>query len=194
MINMRVLVSLGWACLLAGVAALPQSEVNSTGASTRGLFGGHSTHHGSSAHSFQTGFGGLPFGGRPTGSGFGRSGFALVNPFAVNTHAQHGFGSGFGGGFGGGLRPQTSSCRYWCRTPEGKNYCCENNRERPRNPITALVTKPGFCPQVRTECPLRSHFGPQTCSSDGSCAGIDRCCFDRCLNRHVCKQPLAYQG
>merc|ERR1712142_913979 len=55
-------------------------------------------------------------------------GFAGVNP---------GFGGvnpGFGGvnpGFGvvnPGLAPVAppSSCRYWCRTPEGQAYCCEN--------------------------------------------------------------------
>merc|ERR1711915_117210 len=116
------------------------------------------------------GFGGRPHGGRPHG-GFGGQ-----------------------GGFGGG-RPQTANCRYWCKTPEGKNYCCENNAQQPLNPLTALVTKPGFCPTPRAECPLRSHFGgPQTCSGDGSCFGSDRCCFDRCLGEHVCKQPLPYQG
>merc|ERR1711872_923284 len=119
----------------------------------------------------------------------------LLGGFGGRPHGGFGGQGGFGGlgGFGG--RPQTSTCRYWCKTPEGKNYCCENNAEAPKNPVTALVSKPGFCPTPRAECPLRGAFGgPQTCSGDGSCVGTDRCCFDRCLGRHICKAPLPYQG
>merc|ERR1712243_356313 len=108
--------------------------------STRGNFGG----------GFGGGFGGRPhggFGGRPHGAGFGGR--------------PH-------GGFGGGGFVAPSTCRFWCKTPEGRNYCCESNQEPPKNPITSLVTKPGFCPVPRAECPLRGQFGgPQTCSADG---------------------------
>nr|XP_027209462.1 uncharacterized protein LOC113802963 [Penaeus vannamei] len=80
-----------------------------------------------------------------------------------------------------------STCRYWCRTPEGQAYCCENINQ-PQS--TAGVVKPGFCPPVRPVCPLRSFQPPFTCSNDGACGGIDKCCFDRCLGEHVCKAPL----
>ncbi|XP_076040757.1 uncharacterized protein LOC143025066 [Oratosquilla oratoria] len=80
-----------------------------------------------------------------------------------------------------------STCRYWCKTPEGAAYCCEGSN-RPTGPVTV---KPGFCPPVRPVCPpVRSFQGPPvTCSSDGSCGGADKCCFDRCLGEHVCKAP-----
>merc|ERR1711962_1766783 len=157
--------------LVASAAALPQkkegekkkeAEKPAAGAAaasnpnTRGLLGG-------GGFGLHGGAGGFGPGGRPHGGfgGFGPGG---------RPHGGRPHGGGFGGlgGFGG--RPQTSTCRYWCKTPEGKNICCEENVEPPKNPLTALVTKPGFCPTVRNECPLRSGFGgPQTCSSDGSC-------------------------
>ena len=78
-------------------------------------------------------------------------------------------------------------CRYWCRTPQGQAYCCEN-----ANQVQSLVfTKPGLCPPVRDFCPpTRSNIGPPApCSNDGSCLGVDKCCYDVCLNQHTCKAP-----
>ncbi|XP_071533049.1 uncharacterized protein [Panulirus ornatus] len=84
------------------------------------------------------------------------------------------------------LPGQGSSCRYWCRTPQGQAYCCENAS----NPSGPVGTKPGRCPPVRPNCPpVRNFGGPQTCSNDYSCAGSDKCCYDTCLGEHVCKAP-----
>ncbi|KAK3869253.1 hypothetical protein Pcinc_025430 [Petrolisthes cinctipes] len=99
------------------------------------------------------------------------------------------FGFGFNNnnnnnGFGFG----SSGCRYWCDTPEGQYYCCENIN----TPQTFVgVVKPGFCPPVRPVCP-RNFRPPQSCSNDGGCGGVDKCCFDRCLSRHVCKPPIGF--
>merc|ERR1712142_108248 len=105
-----------------------------------------------------------------------------------------GFNPGFGGfnnGFGFAPVAPPSSCRYWCRTPEGQAYCCENVNQ-PQS--AAGVVKPGRCPPVRPVCPTRSFQPPFTCSNDGACGGFDKCCFDRCLGEHTCKAPLGYLG
>nr|XP_027209442.1 glycine-rich cell wall structural protein 1-like [Penaeus vannamei] len=123
------------------------------------------------------------FGVNPVlGGGFGANpalGGLAVNPI-------HGGGLGIGPGIVSPVAPP-STCRYWCRTPEGQAYCCENINQ-PQS--AAGVVKPGFCPPVRPVCPLRSFQPPFTCSNDGACGGIDKCCFDRCLGEHVCKPPL----
>nr|AGU01545.1 antimicrobial peptide type 2 precursor IIc [Pandalus japonicus] len=95
-------------------------------------------------------------------------------------------------GFGGGLgpRPTQATCRYWCRTPEGQAYCCEGSQE----PAGPVGVKPGVCPPVRPTCPPVRSFGPpKTCSNDYSCGGINKCCYDRCLEEHVCKAPIDYE-
>nr|ACU25385.1 crustin 4 [Panulirus japonicus] len=100
----------------------------------------------------------------------------------------HGVVPGVVPGVSPGVVPgQSSSCRYWCRTPQGQAYCCEN-ASRPSGPVG---TKPGRCPPVRPNCPPVRTFGgpPQTCSNDYSCAGSDKCCYDTCLREHVCKPP-----
>ncbi|XP_068230644.1 ATP-dependent RNA helicase glh-2-like [Palaemon carinicauda] len=125
------------------------------------------------------GFGGGGFGGNP---GFGGGGFG-GNP---------GFGGGgFGGGGLGGFGGASQTCRRWCRTPEGQAYCCESNNE----PDTIPFVKPGQCPPVRPQCPpVRSFAPPQTCSNDSKCGGVDKCCYDRCLEEHVCKPPIGTGG
>ncbi|XP_064099732.1 small cysteine and glycine repeat-containing protein 2-like [Macrobrachium nipponense] len=117
--------------------------------------------------------------------GFG-AGFGGVDP---------GFGGGFGGGinpgFGGGFGGVSNTCRRWCRTPEGQAYCCETNNE----PDTIPFVKPGVCPPVRPQCPpVRTFAPPQTCSNDSKCGGVDKCCYDRCLEEHVCKPPVGSSG
>ncbi|XP_068231861.1 pupal cuticle protein Edg-91-like [Palaemon carinicauda] len=102
-----------------------------------------------------------------------------------------GFGGGINPGFGGGFGGVSQTCRRWCRTPEGQAYCCESNNE----PETLPFVKPGQCPPVRPQCPpVRSFAPPQTCSNDSKCGGVDKCCFDRCLEEHVCKPPVGSGG
>ena len=128
-----------------------------------------------------------------------------------------GFGNGFGGGFGGGHQnqltfpghhhvgpiipatdplsaaiagnpanlPVSTGCRFWCRTPQGQAYCCEDVNQAQ----TQVVTKPGVCPPIRPSCPPTRSFPPASCSNDGSCVGVDKCCFDTCIQQHTCKPP-----
>merc|ERR1719435_109306 len=142
-----------------------------------------------------TQLGGNPFGGRPVGGNF-QAGFGGNQGFNGGFN-QGGFQGGFNqGGFNQGGFGQVSpvapvvqgaSCRRWCRTPQGQAYCCEGGNE----PLTAAVTKPGQCPPVRPSCPPTRNFGPpRTCSSDGACGGLDKCCFDTCLQHHTCKPPI----
>ncbi|XP_076030922.1 uncharacterized protein LOC143019112 [Oratosquilla oratoria] len=93
---------------------------------------------------------------------------------------------------GGAVPPvaPSSDCRYWCKTPEGAAYCCETTNQV-ADPIATQIVKPGICPPVRPVCPRI--FGPPiTCSNDGACSSVDKCCFDRCLKEHVCKAPLGF--
>ncbi|KAK7071072.1 hypothetical protein SK128_015588 [Halocaridina rubra] len=107
-----------------------------------------------------------------------------------------GLGSGGLGGIGGlggfnpggigGIGGISQTCRYWCRTPQGQAYCCEDNNQ-PQGPVGV---KPGYCPPVRPVCPpIRNFAPPLTCSNDYACSGYDKCCFDTCLQEHVCKPP-----
>lgn len=107
------------------------------------------------------------------------------------------------GGVGGGLPfpiqitssplnaagPVTGNCRRWCRRPppQGGVYCCEKGTD----PISPVGEKPGFCPAIRSVCP-RFTAPPVTCSNDGSCIGVDKCCWDTCLCRHTCKTPVNF--
>ncbi|KAF2362927.1 WAP-type 'four-disulfide core' domain [Trinorchestia longiramus] len=131
---------------------------------------------GNSGVGVQPGFGGRPgFGGHPVFGGppgFGQLGFG--------THHGHG-----GGHINTPAPP--ASCRFWCRSPTSGVYCCESANETP----TPVFTKPGLCPPVRDVCPrFQQNSGPPSpCSNDGKCSGIDKCCFDTCLQEHVCKPP-----
>ncbi|XP_076030818.1 uncharacterized protein LOC143018998 [Oratosquilla oratoria] len=138
------------------------------------------------------------FGGRPLhaqGLPFGSPGIGGAGHFGGRPHdGRPPFGhQGVGHGIGGGIVPpvaSSSNCRYWCKTPEGAAYCCESSNQ-PADPIATQIVKPGQCPPVRPVCPRI--FGPPiTCSNDGACSGVDKCCFDRCLGEHVCKAPLGY--
>ncbi|XP_066969321.1 uncharacterized PE-PGRS family protein PE_PGRS54-like [Macrobrachium rosenbergii] len=147
-----------------------------------------------SSRFFDVGLGGGIGGG--IGGGFG--GFGGLGGIGAGLGALGGLG-GFGGlgglggigGIGGigAVRPP-SDCRYWCRTPQGQAYCCESALE-PQS--FAGVVKPGFCPPVRPVCPpVRNFLPPAPCSNDGACGGVDKCCFDTCLQQHVCKPPLGF--
>ncbi|XP_076030885.1 uncharacterized protein LOC143019071 [Oratosquilla oratoria] len=137
------------------------------------------------------GFGGLGFGNQGFGNlgGFGGLGGISGVVGGVSPGIIGGLSPGLAGGLGSVVAP-TSGCRYWCRTPEGAAYCCENVNQ-PTNPIATQIVKPGQCPPVRPLCP-RVSGPPVTCSNDGACGGVDKCCFDRCLGEHVCKPPLGF--
>ena len=163
------------------VAADDKDKSSKTKPNTRFL-GGHGN----------TGLGGSGF-GNFGGHGFGGQGFGN---FGGQGFGGPGFGNfgGFNnfGGFGGFPSPVAppSTCRHWCRTPQGQAYCCEDNREVPS---FVGVVKPGRCPPVRPVCPpTRSFQPPASCSNDGRCGGIDKCCFDTCLQQHVCKAPIDF--
>ncbi|CAL4159464.1 unnamed protein product, partial [Meganyctiphanes norvegica] len=111
------------------------------------------------------------------------------NQFGNHHHGGGLIGGLAGGGSLGGYGGSTgsSSCRRWCRTPQGQAYCCEEANQ----PLQAAVLKQGYCPPVRPQCPpTRGFLPPRQCSSDGGCAGYDKCCFDVCLQHHTCKPPI----
>jgi len=140
------------------------------------------------------GFGNL--GGRPVGigglGGFGGvqggfGGFPIQQGGFVRPPIQQGFPGGFPGSFP--TQAPSSGCRYWCRTPQGQAYCCEGTNQSQ----SFVGVKPGNCPPVRPVCPPTRNFGPPSpCSNDGSCSGVDKCCFDTCLQQHTCKAPLGF--
>ena len=141
-----------------------------------------SRHYGNLGGNFGSaglGVGGLGLGGG-VGIGNGLGGISGVG----------GLGGGYG--VGGGLGSSSGSCRYWCRTPQGQAYCCEGGNE-----VASLPTvKPGQCPPVRPQCPpTRLGFRPpQQCSNDSRCPGVEKCCFDTCLQHHTNKTPISIYG
>jgi len=94
-------------------------------------------------------------------------------------------------GQGGYPQGGSSSCRYWCRSPQNQYYCCEGQNQQIGG--GQVGTKQGFCPPVRPSCPpTRIHGPPRQCSNDYACTGVDKCCFDTCLQHHTCKPPQGY--
>ncbi|KAF2362926.1 WAP-type 'four-disulfide core' domain [Trinorchestia longiramus] len=80
--------------------------------------------------------------------------------------------------------PHSHGCRFQCKSPTGQVYCCEKT-----NQIPSLVhTKREHCPPARSSCPnTRASSVPSSCSNDNSCSGVDKCCFDVCLQYNTCK-------
>ncbi|XP_042208489.1 uncharacterized protein LOC121856825 isoform X2 [Homarus americanus] len=98
-----------------------------------------------------------------------------------------------------------SNCQYWCRTPENRFYCCRDDV------LSEPTEHSGYCPATRAVCPitrkpLQDHLPrvdyngvtfpdlPKFCATDGSCEGYEKCCFDRCFRRHVCKFAFSEDG
>lgn len=87
-----------------------------------------------------------------------------------------------GVGVGVDMYGVVGECRNWCKTYLPRVYCCDA-------PL-ADVLKPGHCPPLRSSCPVLGHYlPPSTCSDDGSCPGVDKCCYDNCLQQHTCSSP-----
>ncbi|XP_042208298.1 keratin, type II cytoskeletal 1-like [Homarus americanus] len=132
------------------------------------------------------GSGGFGGGGHGSG-GFGSGGGGFGSGGGGFGSGGGGFGSG-GGGYGG--NSGGSNCKYWCRTPSNQFYCCERPGQGGGG---GVGTHPGRCPPVRPSCPpTRTFGGPQPCSNDGTCAYQDKCCFDTCLQQHICKTAERY--
>ncbi|XP_076048635.1 uncharacterized protein LOC143029686 [Oratosquilla oratoria] len=81
-----------------------------------------------------------------------------------------------------------ATCRYWCRAggDEERFYCCED-KYKPPGPVG--VKRNFRCPPPpKAVCPPYPRFGrPATCSNDFNCFENDKCCWDECLEKHVCK-------
>merc|ERR1712243_461148 len=105
--------------------------------SDRRFFGGGLGHHGTG------GIGGIGGIGE-IGGGIGGIGGRIG-----------GIGGGIGGAVGG-----SSTCRYWCKNPQGQAYCCENNAQAPSPVVapskdTALPCVPHALPHASLEVPHR---------------------------------------
>ncbi|CAL4112057.1 unnamed protein product [Meganyctiphanes norvegica] len=91
-----------------------------------------------------------------------------------------------------------SDCQYWCVTPENKFYCCDDDTN------SKLVENSGVCPVIRRACPVTNvnlawHLPREddqhvplpdifkNCAQDGACDPWEKCCYDSCLKKHVCK-------
>ncbi|XP_043240188.1 whey acidic protein-like [Amphibalanus amphitrite] len=80
-----------------------------------------------------------------------------------------------------------SRCTYFCRTSDGRFFCCHSGDQGAHRP----VVHPGRCPPVRPQCPP-SRQRPRTCAHDGDCPRSSKCCYDTCLEWTVCKPALGF--
>nr|CCE46015.1 putative crustin-like antimicrobial peptide [Nephrops norvegicus] len=94
-----------------------------------------------------------------------------------------------GGNFG---RPP--SCIYRCKYPDavnaGATYCCINsNHNIVEN--TSLEPHPGRC-VAHTFCARFTTAAPVNCGHDDYCPYHEKCCYDACLERHICKGVIPH--
>ncbi|KAK7078796.1 hypothetical protein SK128_013928 [Halocaridina rubra] len=155
-----------------------------------------------------SGFGGAPTSGKIVNQGLSGS-LGSASGLGAGSGIGGAFGvvaSGTGGGFGGvtavsgNNRFTGRGCRYFCKGPHGRYVCCEiPGQSLGQTPINVHsvgfgffgVIKPGYCPPIRPVCPGLKQF-PVPCTSDVQCAGLDKCCFDTCLEHHTCKPPIGF--
>nr|ACM89167.2 crustin antimicrobial peptide [Portunus trituberculatus] len=79
-------------------------------------------------------------------------------------------------------------CKYWCKDNYDKHYCCGP----PGRTYPPYTERSGKCPPVRATCTgVRSRL-PKLCPHDGACDFPSKCCYDACLEHHVCKTPDFY--
>jgi len=72
-------------------------------------------------------------------------------------------------------------CTNYCN--RGGNYvCCD---------ILGIQANLGQCPTPRPSCPPTRLFGqgPRDCRLDVDCGQWEKCCYDTCLQKKVCKPP-----
>ncbi|XP_066974507.1 uncharacterized protein [Macrobrachium rosenbergii] len=83
---------------------------------------------------------------------------------------------------------ESYACLYTCLTPNNEKYCCDSNLDK----LIPPETHPGTCPITRPECPdVRTGTEtPRLCPHDGLCDKTSKCCYDVCLEHHVCKPVL----
>ncbi|XP_018017889.2 uncharacterized protein LOC108674451 isoform X2 [Hyalella azteca] len=94
---------------------------------------------------------------------------------------------GFGPTFGALSPAKPTPCVLPCRISSVESSCCGTKRQNP----SYVYTKPGLCPPVRVGCPnVRMVDTPSWCLYDAACDGVDKCCYDSCLQRQTCKPPL----
>ncbi|XP_027213323.2 uncharacterized protein [Penaeus vannamei] len=170
--------------LQAGFGAQP-GFVGQPGFAGQPVVGGQPGFAGQPVVGAQPGFAGQPVvGGQP----------GFVGQPAIGGQVALGTQAGFGGQAGFPIRPPlplpSNNCRQWCRGKYPRQfYCCEDNSK----PVTIPINKPGSCPPTRPVCPrfyTPPPVGPQTCGDDSKCPGYDKCCFDICLEEHVCKPAV----
>ncbi|KAF0303230.1 hypothetical protein FJT64_024809 [Amphibalanus amphitrite] len=79
--------------------------------------------------------------------------------------------------------PVGPSCRYFCIRPTtNEPYCCDDGTNRAGDPSI----HGGKCPRLRLLCIRFSFFNK--CAHDGQCAASDKCCYDACIDMHICKR------
>ena len=54
--------------------------------------------------------------------------------------------------------------------------------------FAALAIHEGKCAGVRALCTRNEFF--TKCAYDGQCAASDKCCYDACVGRHICKSAV----
>ncbi|KAG7170695.1 uncharacterized protein LOC121864218 [Homarus americanus] len=76
-------------------------------------------------------------------------------------------------------RYPTTGCKYYCsRYNPWDIYCCEESTSYGKLQ----------CPEIRESCPGSfRHSALQYCVQDRECQYGQKCCFDVCVHRHVCK-------
>ncbi|KAK7078797.1 hypothetical protein SK128_013929 [Halocaridina rubra] len=130
------------------------------------------------------------FGGGGLNSLFGL-GSSLLGGF-LGAIGNPNFNPGFGGGFQQGFGGQSG---FGGRPAFGGGFGNPGFGGGFGNPGFGggFGGKQGQCPPVRPQCPpVRNFAPPQTCFNDFQCSGIDKCCFDRCLEETICKPPIGF--
>nr|AFI56572.1 crustin [Scylla tranquebarica]UFQ20537.1 crustin protein [Scylla serrata] len=80
-------------------------------------------------------------------------------------------------------------CKHWCKDNNEALYCCGP----PGITYPPLIREhPGKCPSVRSTCTGVRSSRPKLCPHDGACDFRSKCCYDACVEHHVCKTVEFY--